>query len=323
MKRVYPLIFFLAIVWLLPFSMANALEPSVEISAGYDSNPAEVSEAEGSGIVQYRAQLAQPVWKNEAGAGLEFYLDTVYSQYLDFDDNYLLKAGTELSSALWRDRFRAGLFAEAASYRDDLVMEDEYNTLLVGGHLQWLADARLTLWLHETYSRVDYQNPVSLPGQRSYGLGMGKRKGPGGRNQGAENEWITYSQKDSIWSNELTATYATGPESQTDLSVLYRDVGSSSVFESYREVGGFFQWVWFASEHLEVYASGYWSRLEYDAAPGEVERSDDVYGFDLGGSLSLGSVKVFVQFDRETNDSPIVDEDYNKMVALCGVSYTY
>jgi hypothetical protein len=299
------------------------MDITFEVAAGYDDNPAEVSEAEGTGMVQYRVQLGQSVWKNEAGSSLEFYLDTMYSQYIDFDDNYLLRVGTELFSAPWLDRFRAGLFAEGTAYRDDLVLEDEYNTLLVGSNLQWLADARLTLWLQETYSRVDYRNPVSLPGQRSYALGMGRGKGPGGRNRTVEEEWITYSQEDSVWSTELTAVYSIGPDIQTDLSFLYRDIDSSSAFESYREIGGSLQWVWFASEFVKVFASGYWSNLEYDAGPGENERSDDVYGFSLGGSRSLGRANMFVQYDQVMDDSQIVGEDYEKMVVLCGVSYTF
>lgn len=301
------------------------MDTTFEIAAGYDDNPSEVSETEGSGMVHYRARLEPSVWRSETGSSLEFYLDTSYSQYFDVDDNYLMRAGTGLTSGLWQLRFRAGFFAEATVYRDDLVMEDEYNAFLVGGNLQWLADARLTLLLEETFSRVDYQNPVSLPGQRSYSVGMGRGKGPGGRNQIqiVENEWITYAQKDSLWSTELTATYAMGPDTQADLTFLYLNSDSSADFESYQEMGGYSRLIWFGSEFLEVFLSGYWSERDYDESPEGEVRKDDVYGFGLGGSRFLGSTELFVQFDCSVTDSPVVGEDYQKSVILCGVSYSF
>ena len=299
------------------------MDTTFEIAAGFDDNPAEVSKAEGSGMVRYRAQLEQSVWMKETGSGLDIYLDTIYSQYFDVDDNYLLRAGGELSSALWKDRIQAGLFGEVAVYRDDLVMEDEYNTLLIGGSLQWLADVRLTVSLEGAYSRVDYQNPVSFPGQRSYAVGMGRGKSPGGRNQTVPNEWITYAQKDSSWYMGMTATYAMGPDVQADLTLLYRDLESSADYESYQEIGGVSRLVWFGPDSLEVFVSAYWSERDYDVSPESDVRSDDVYGFGLGGSRYLGSMQLFIQFDQSATDSPISGENYQKSVILCGASYSF
>lgn len=302
---------------------ALALESIFEIGAGYDDNAAEVTDGEGSGMARYLARLRRPVTEEPAGPRLELYLEAMYCQYFSLDDNRQVRAGTELTTAPWHNRLLAGLFAEVVAYRDDLVAEDEHNTVLVGGSLQWLADARLTLSLQPTFSRVEYQNPVSLPGQRVYQVGKGKGKGSGGKDTVVETEWVTLSQEDSIWSAEMMATYAMSPEIQTDLSLLYRDASSSNVYESYRELGGYAGVFWYPAESLRVFASGYLSRLDYDVAPEDIERSDDVYGVSLGASWWVESLKLFVQFDQTVKDSPISGEDYTKSVALCGVSYTF
>lgn len=308
---------------LLPFTGAEALDTTFEVGAGYDSNAAEVSDGEGSGMARYLARFRQPVTEESAGASLDLYLEAVYCQYFDLDDNRQLRAGTQLTTGRWNDRFQTGLFAEVVAYRDDLVTEDEYNSVLVGGSLQWLADARLTLSLQPTFSRVDYLNPVSLPGQRGFAVGKGKGKGPGGQDMVVEDVWVTLSQKDAIWYTELTATYAMGPKLQTSLSFLYRNASSSNDYESYQELGAYAGVFWYPSAFIEVFASGYRSQLDYDLAPDNIERRDDAYGASLGAAWWMESLKLFVQFDQTVNDSPIIGEDYKKSVALCGVSYTF
>lgn len=319
------LFIFLAAGYLLLSSTgALALETTLEVAAGYDDNAAEVSDAEGSGMVRYLARLLLPVLAESDAPDLNVYLEGMYNQYFSLDDSHQLRAGTELLTAPWNNRLRAVLFAEAVMYRDNLVAEDDQNALLVGAGLQWLADARLTLSLQQTYSRVDYQNPVSLPGQRSYAVDRGRGKGSGGQGpSGGDDEWITLSRNDTLWTTEAMATYAMSPDVQVDISVLYCGADSSDAYESYRELGGFGQLSWYYSEFLEFFASGYWSKLDYDDVPEGDDRSDDAYGFTLGASRSLGALELFARYDRSVNESPVVGEDYRKSVVLCGVSYTF
>ena len=301
---------------------ARALDTSIEIAAGYDDNAVEVPEGEGSGVSRYRVQLAQPVFKDGKGPDLDLYFDAVYSQYFSLEDNYRLRAGTALSVASGEGRFHPGLFTEVVAYRDDLVAEDEYNTLLAGGNLQWLVDARLTLLLAQTFSWVDYQNRVSLPGQRVYGVGKGK--GAGGRNWVSGEEPVTFSREDTLWATELIATYYMTPDIQADVSCLYRNASSSADYESYQELGGSVKMRWFCSD-VEIFTSGFWSRLCYDAVPEgmDPDRGDDVYGFGLGAGRSVGEIRLFAQFDKTVNDSPVVGEEYEKLVVLCGVTCSF
>jgi hypothetical protein len=322
-KRIGYIVIFVMTVYLLLCSNVQALETTFEVAAGYDDNVAEVTDGEGSGIIQYRARFGQSLLKDIKGPGLDLYVDSEYSQYVDLENNYRLHAGVEFSTGPWHDRFRSSLFSEAVVYRDDLVMEDEHNTLFVGGNLQWIADARLTLSLQQTFSRVSYRNPVSLPGQRIYAVGKGKGKGPGGQEPIVEDEWVTFSQKDSVWSTEIMAICALGPDFETDLSILYRDSNSSNEYESYQEIGGYARMTWFYMEFLEAFVSGYWSKLDYDLAPESIERSDDVYGVSLGANWWVKGVKMFLQLDQTVNDSPVTGEDYKKSVALCGISHTF
>lgn len=322
-KRIRCIVVFFAIAYLLLCSNSPAMEATFELAAGYDDNVAEVTEAEGSGMVQYRVQLSQSLLSEQTGPGSDLFFDAVYSQYVDFEDNFEVRAGTELATAPFYARFRARIFVEAVAYRDDFVAEDEHNTLLVGGNIEWLAGARLTLSLQQIFSKVDYRNTVSLPGQRIYTVGKGKGKGSSGQEIIVEGEWIALSQEDSVSSTEMMAAYAMGPDFQTDLLFLYRDSSSSNDYESHQEVGGYAKMTWFCTEFSEFFVSGYLSILDYKTAPEGIERRDDVNSVGLGGNWWMGNTKLFVQFDRTAIDSPISGEDYTKSVALCGVSYTF
>jgi hypothetical protein len=321
MKRV--IIFVSAGFLFLSYAGAPAMEATLEVAGGYDDNAAEVSGGEGSAMARYLALLWLPVTGESDAPGLEVYLEGIYCQYFSLDDNQQFRAGTDVYSAFWKNRFQAGFFAEVALYRDSLVVEDEHNALLVGGELLWMVDARLTLSLTQTFSRVDYQNSVSLPGRRVYTVGKGKGKRAAGQETIDEGEWVTVSQEDSVGATDVIASYAMGPDFQTDLSFLYRDSNSSNDYESHREFGGYAKITWFCTEFLEVFASGYLSTLDYETAPGGIGRSDDVYGLGLGGNWWVGSAKLFVAFDRTENDSPVSGEGFKKSVALCGVSYTF
>jgi hypothetical protein len=319
----YVILFLAAGNLLLSGAGATAMEATLEVAGGYDDNVARVPAGEGSAMARYLALLWLPVTGNADAPGLDLYLEGMYCQYFSLDDNQQLRVGTEVYTAPWKDRFRAGLFGEATLYRDSLVAEDEHNTLLAGGVLQWMVDARLTLSLQQTFSKVEYKNPVSLPGLRIYTVGKGKGRGTAGRETIGEGESTAVSQEDTVSVTEVMASYAMGPDFQTDLSFLYRDSNSSNDYESHQEIGGYAKITWFCTDFLDVFASGHFSTLDYETAPGGIARSDDAYGFGLGGNWWVGSAKLFANFDRTINDSPFSGEEFRKSVALCGVSFTF
>lgn len=318
------MVFFLAAgCLLLSFTVAPAMDTTFEVAAGYDDNAAEVTDGEGSGLARYRVGFSQPIRTEAAGPDLDLFLEGLYSQYFSLDDNYQLRAGTEFTTLPWHNRLQTSLFAEVMLYRDDLVAEDERNSLLVGGELQWLVDARLTLSIQEVFSKVDYRNQVSLPGQRAYSVGSGRGRGAGGQHVVIEEEWTTLSRDDTLWTTELMAFYAISPDIQADISFLYSDANSSDDYESYQELGGTSRVSWYYSEFLEIFVSGFWSKLDYGTVLEVEAHSDDVYGFTIGGNRSIGAFNVFVELDRTVNDSPVDGEDFKKSVVLCGVSYTF
>jgi hypothetical protein len=308
---------------LIGSASAPAMETTLEVVAGYDDNAAEISDTEGSAMARYLARLRLPVSAESSGVDLDAYLEALYCQYFSLDDNQQVRAGAELSTPWWRSRIGAALFAEAALYRDDLVTEDEHNTLIVGGELQWLADARLTVFFQQTFGKTDYLNRVSLPGQRAYAMRRGSGNGYGGQGQTVETEQTFLSRDDTLWTSEMTATYALSSEIEVALSFLYRSVDSSDAWESYGELGGSSQVTWYSPGFMEVSAYGYWSKRDYDNTPDGDERRDDVYGFALETSRSMGPFELLARFDGAVNDSPVAGEDYRKTVVLCGVSYTF
>jgi len=280
-----------------------------------------VNDTDGSGFARYRVLLEQSLFKDATAADMDIFFDAAYEQYFSLDDNYRLRAGTTIDVASGFDRLLPGLFAEAAAYRDDLVADDERDELILGGFVQWLVDPRLTLSLRQIFARVDYRNRVSLPGERADAVGRGR--GPGGHQQIPVDELITYAREDDVWSTETTATCYFTADVQADLSVQYRDVASSDKFESFQEYGGSARIGWFYSKVLEFFLSGFLSRLDYEDAPRNIDRKDDIYGFGLGANRSMGKITLYIQFDRTVNDSPVDGENYEKTVAQCGAVYSF
>ena len=321
LKWIRNLFLLLIIGCLFLLTPARALDTDLEVSIGYDDNPAEVEDMDGSGFTRYRAQLAQSFFKETEALDTALFFDAAYEQYFDLEDNYRLRAGATMDIASGSDRFLPGLFVEVAAYRDDLVADDERDELILGGFVQWLVDARLTLTLRQIFSRVDYRNRVSLPGQRTYVVGKGK--GPGGHHQLPVDELITYARDDDIWFTETAATYYFTADVQADLSFQYRNVASSDNFESLQEYGGSARIGWFFPKAVELFFSGFWSKLDYDDAPQEIERKDDLYGFGVGANRTMGKITIYMQFDQTVNDSPVDGENYEKAVAQCGVVYSF
>ncbi len=341
LKAIRHIIVFLMAGCLLLCSNASALETSVKLEGGYDDNVAKIPAGEGSGLAKVSTQFEQVVFKGPTGSRLDLFLDAMYCDYTKVSDNYRVQAGTEFYSGLWHDRFRTGVFVQAEAYRDEYVAEDEYNMLLAGGELQWLANARVTLSLRESFSRVDYRNGVSLPGQRAFTIGMGK--GPGSpmnsptngngsmngstnspTNTTVETDLVTLlPRNDTLWTSEMAVNWIISPDLQADLSAIFRNANSSDSYETFREEGGSGKLSWFCSQSMEIFANGYWSTLDYDISPEGGDRRDDVYGFGLGGSRTVGNIKFQIQFDRSVIESPISGVGYKKSVVLCGISYTF
>jgi hypothetical protein len=162
---------------------------------------------------------------------------------------------------------------------------------------------------------------VSLPGERYQFVGRGK--GPGGPNQKPADELTTFSRKDDTWSTEPAITWYISPVFQADLSCLYRDVDSDADFESFQEVGGSVGLGWFPADSINLFMSGFWSRLDFEKTPELLERRDEFYGFSFRGGRSVGKMEFFIQYDRTINDSPVIGEDFKKSVLQCGAGYTF
>jgi hypothetical protein len=75
LKRIAYLSLFLAIGCLFPFTAVHALDTNFEASIGYDDNPAEVDDMDGSGFARYRILLEQSIYENTKGLGTDIFFD--------------------------------------------------------------------------------------------------------------------------------------------------------------------------------------------------------------------------------------------------------
>ncbi len=302
----------------------RAAEITVDLSAGYDDNAAEVPDGDGSGVVRYLARWDHSFQKEERPTSAAVFLEGSYGQYLDLEDHYLLRAGGRATFLPPGARFQPGVFGEAACYRDDLVGEDDYNRYLFGAMVQWLADARLSLALRQLFAWTDYPNKVSAPGERSTLLGKGDRRGRRG-NTGADGQPtpVTYSRTDTFWTTRVDANWFLSPAFQADLSFHYKILDATAVYESHQEVGGLVRVLWSGLAHWAFSGEGHWAVRDYENAPEGGGRTDDYYGAGFEVVRSFQVADLFFRIDWIRNDSPLAGETYDKMATLCGATFTY
>ena len=168
--------------FLLLFLMAphsQAVDLTAELTAGYDSNPALIDPAEGSGFSAYAFRAGQPLALTE-GLDLDLSVEGRYQDYWSVEDNYRVQADGALSVVLANGRFLPALVGEVAAYRDALIEADERNEAMVGFRADWVMSKRATLGFEQSCRWLSYMNwamPFSGKGQGRQDIKGGKRAG--------------------------------------------------------------------------------------------------------------------------------------------------
>jgi len=243
-----------------------------------------------------------------------------YQDYLDVPDNYELQGGLSFSFPLAKGRWLSSIFSEAAIYRDSFIPEDDRDELTAGGAVEWLTTGRFSLIVRQSWSWIDYKEPVIFytdSHTSEDGKGMGWSHGHGGENQ----HYQSFSRDDRISSSGFEGKFFLSPTIETSLSAEYNYLNSSVETESYLQNGLYFSFLWKPHDMWEINAKSFLKNTDYDNPT--LDRTDKTFFTSLGISCFINNFEIFLQIENTENNSSFDTESYQQMVTQCGFLFSF
>jgi hypothetical protein len=319
----------LAAFLLIPVLETPALDTSIQLAAGYDDNPSLSADATASSFACYQIKLAHSFFSDLPSVDGGLFMNGMYQDYFSVEDNYQFNAGASLIFPLSEGRLLPGIYSDVLLYRDNFTEEDDRNDIAVGGQIDWLANARLTLGIRQEWTWSDYRNPVDdvsgsghtceMTTDHTACSGQGQGQGQG---QGHRYGQITSQDRDDRLSiTGLHALLFLTPEVQTDLSLEYNRLSSSVNTESYRQTGAVLSLLWMPHNLWEIRLETAYKRAEYDEEVSD--RTDTTYHTNWGITRFINNFEIFFQMEWTKNNSPLETEDYRQTVTQCGVIWSF
>lgn len=311
---------------------ARGFEGILEMSAGYDDNPARSDSAQGSGFVRYRAASGHRFSLGKSQ--LELFGDGEYGQYSDVEDRHQLGAGLSLERRFLRNRLLARTAITGLLYRDDLNQEDERDQTGLTLALSWIAHARWTLALEADISQAWYVTPVASV--RRHGNCNGAGPGKAGCQGGSQGEgqgdragespcrFQPADREDRIVNLKGIADYYPHPDIRFRVTIEYEDLCASVDKESYQRLGLGLSGAWVWGQNWELRGELGWSRAVFDPIPGERRRKDDLWrmGAELGYYFN-DRLALFLEYQWGENDSQWEEESYIQRISRCGLVWWF
>jgi len=148
-------------------SRAWALESTLKLHGGYNSNSEARAHGPSSGFGQLDLRFSQPGDIETLATGYEAFIDGSYMK--SSDQEYRATAGGALDWSLYEDRLRPGVMYAYSIYRSD----DDVNTHGATLWADWSLNDQAGLGIEQALSWEDYQREVTLNagGVPTYRLG--------------------------------------------------------------------------------------------------------------------------------------------------------
>ncbi len=325
---------YLLISTTLTLQAAENFNGIIGISAGYDNNVSLSSEQKGSSFISYRSKLDFRLFPKNPTSELGIFAEGMYRDYFSLEDNYRLRAGGYLTWQMMGGRLIPGLFGDLSAYRDKLNPTDEKNGFTAGAKLDWIASARLTLGIQQSWTYQDYTNPSDIYAHREALPQMQQRAlrasagppfsppilFPGNR--------FVFSQVETNRNEWLSSTSIRGilylmSELKGEISAEYVKSDFFVYQESYAEKGAFFSLVWTPDKAWEISPLIYVKQFDYNTAPDGIKRDDTERGIGLNISYFFKAFEVFVSMNLTDNNSEIETETYQRTVTQCGMVWSF
>ena len=313
---------------------------SVDMSAGYNSNPTEARTGEGSGFSEFSASLFQEVSPSE-GWNLDLMPRATYQNFWERSDNYSLGADVLLVPKVPWGHVLPGLFAKGYLYRDNLVEADERNEFALGTRVDWFVSARSSLSLEASWRNVGYLSesaPFSgnRPGQ-GFGSQGGVVKSSGTKAMAGSGQALA-DPAPARDDRDLRCTAAVEPfllpNLSGTLSLDYGDLDSSLDMESYRQLTPSVNVVWLFMENWQLAMDVAMEYRDYHELEAVLETAGEADSVKVREKNKTGtmiveirryfdSLEVFARYGVARGEYPLNDESYTQQIVQCGISLSY
>ena len=326
----------------------RAMDLSVELSGGYDDNPALTETPTGRFFAHYGVSLNQEILQRSEYV-VEGLVTLDYRDYEADSDYMRLEGGMSLFYAPPGSRFQARFSAGAALYRDHLVEEDERDEAFASVRLDMVASPKLTLGMSHTWRWLDYRNPhvpfeargysgaSSQPGRGGGILGGSshvpiptadldkgrKNGGPAGRGKHGMTGKGTPDRDDVLVDTALHLDVFPAPSVNVGVYAGYAEANSSLDLETFSRLYAGFFLEWIPADLWRVELGGGWKESRYDEAPGDIDRRDVTRLAYVELGRRFGALGAFSRISWLENDSPLAVESYTQKVVQCGFSWAF
>ncbi|MBK1717841.1 hypothetical protein CKO27_09340 [Thiocystis violacea] len=314
----------LLLCWVGPALAEQPLSLGLEVTTGYDSNPAQSEAGMGLFFAQYAFDAARRM--RLGGADLTFAASGWLRDYEAANDSHRLALRTDWSRATAQGAGLMTLSLAGAAYRDALVPADERDEAALTLRYDYILTARDTLGLMGETRRLAYRN-ASLPW--SGRPGSSPRDHPSGSSNSSSNssgrgrEVEAVRRDDWLSGLGIDVTHHWSPVLATVFSLAGARRDSPVSAEAYDRHGlGLVMRIEpAASWRLELGLG--WSRTRYDQAPRQQEREDIQRTLGLAVRRNLGRSEWFCGLDWLDSDSSIAGRSFRQEVTECGLAWSF
>lgn len=311
-----------SIGWSLLIAVSPALADqtinfSGDVSAGYDSNPAQSDTGPGLAFAQYAFDAERQT--RLVGADLIVGVSGWYRDYEADNEIYRLTLRTDWSHETAQGMGLLTVSFAGAVYRDTLVPADERNEAALAFRYDHTLTARDSLSLSGETRQLAYRHP-SLPWSGRPGSDA-RRDGAdrSGRGRGA----VAVRRDDWLSGLGFDATHHWSPTLSTVFSLASARCDSPVPVDAYTRRGvGWLLRIEPANRWRLELGLG-WSRTRYDKAPRQQPREDIQHTAGLALRHTLGQREWFCRLDWLDSDSNISERSFQQQVTACGFAWSF
>jgi hypothetical protein len=288
-----------------------------DVSAGYDSNPAQSHEATGLAFARYVFAAVQPI--GLGGADVSLGASGFYTDYEAANDNYRFALNADWSGTWPDDSGVMTLSAAVAAYRDALVPADARNEAALTLRYERILTARDSLNLTAEIRQLAYIYP-SLPWAGRPGSGPSL---PAASQSGRARGGLAVRRTDLLSGLGIDVTHAWSPTLTSVLSAAITRCNSPVPVDAYVRSGAGFQIRAEPAVAWSLELGLGWSRTAYDRAPQQQERVDNELAAGLTLRRTIDQAALFCSLDWINSQSTIATRAFRQQVTQCGLSWSF
>ena len=309
-RRRTTLFFFLllACFW---FSLpAAALDIELSGGGGYDDNPRQEKGSEGAFFSQIELDFDWTITRQLIPAtAISFYGFAAGRNYSGLDDNWQLSGGLASATNITEIPGTLSFFTEFASYRNQLVSDDDYDSFSMGCDFIWFTSPQLSLETISSIAWEDYRDPITSnrsPRKKAVNPGNGNHASgsPVHHNFGDRN--------DRRFTTSLKSLYAFSPDFDSTGTIFWRYRHSSIDAECRTAYGLNLSLNWHPVPAIELNWQLGGERVPYKYRYHKEKRTETIYNTGFTISCFLNDFTLQSGWDWNKQNSVVNEDDYQR-----------